>query len=84
MSPRQHGKRSLIDEKALLAALDAGIISSASLDVLLEEPPAGNTASAALASHHRVLATPHVAYLSTRAVQTLRRNAALHAREMLT
>ena len=77
------GRGGLVDERALLDALELGKISSASLDVLDIEPPAGSTTSAALARHGRVLVTPHIAYLSTRSVPILRRNAARRAREIM-
>jgi D-3-phosphoglycerate dehydrogenase len=48
----------LIDEAALLAALDSGHIEGAALDVFEVEPP---DMADALRSHPRVLATPHVA-----------------------
>lgn len=47
---------SLVDERALLAALDAGAIAGAALDVFVGEP----TPDPALTGHARVLATPHI------------------------
>ncbi len=46
----------IIDEDALLRALDEKIIMGAALDVFVEEPAVGS----ALAKHPRVLATPHI------------------------
>ncbi|WP_166354492.1 C-terminal binding protein [Phytoactinopolyspora limicola] len=72
----------LIDEPALLTALDAGEVGFASLDVLASEPPEGT--SAELAAHPRVLVTPHVAYLSTESLPQLRLRAARKVRDLLT
>ena len=47
----------LIDEAALLRALEAGIVGGAGLDVFEKEPPV----EWALAQHPKVVATPHIA-----------------------
>jgi len=53
----------LIDETALMAALDAGEIAGAAVDVL-ESETAVTPARTALANHAKVIVTPHTAWLS--------------------
>ncbi|HTE56586.1 MAG TPA: phosphoglycerate dehydrogenase [Kofleriaceae bacterium] len=47
----------VVDEDALLAALESGHIAGAALDVFVEEPPA---AGSKLVAHPRVVCTPHL------------------------
>ncbi len=47
----------IVDEEALLAALDSGQVGGAGLDVFVEEPP---PADHPLVSHERVICTPHL------------------------
>jgi D-3-phosphoglycerate dehydrogenase len=56
----------LIDEAALLAALDAGKISCAALDVL-ESETAVTAIRSALVRHPKTILTPHTAWLSEQA-----------------
>lgn len=46
----------IIDESALVAALNSGKVAGAALDVFGKEPPGSNEA----VSHPRVIATPHI------------------------
>ncbi len=46
----------IIDETALLAALESGKVAAAALDVFAQEPPGAT----ALVRHPRVVATPHI------------------------
>lgn len=73
----------LVDEVALLEALDGGTIARASLDVFVDEPPGEGSTSWKISQHQQVLATPHVAYLSTEALRTLRRKAASRMLELV-
>ena len=60
---------SLVDEAALIEALDGGRLAGAALDVLAEEPPSpGNP----LVGRSDVLITPHVAYLSDQSQHELK------------
>lgn len=67
MKPGAHvinvARGSLIDEDALIRALDRGIVSLASLDVAVQEPmPSGHR----FYSHPRIRMSPHVSWTSPR------------------
>ncbi|HKA90883.1 MAG TPA: phosphoglycerate dehydrogenase [Haliangiales bacterium] len=47
----------IVDEDALLAALDSGKVAGAALDVFVKEPP---DAGSRLVAHDRVVSTPHL------------------------
>jgi D-3-phosphoglycerate dehydrogenase len=70
----------LIDEAALVAALDAGTPAFAGLDVLGAEPA---DASHPLVQHPRALVTPHLGYYSPAAIRELRRQTAAAAIDLL-
>lgn len=50
----------MIDEVALLSALEAGTIAGAGLDVFTSEPPVADGPAARLIAHPKVVATPHL------------------------
>ena len=51
---------SLIDERALLAALNEGRLAGVALDVFSQEPIGDDTVLRQLLSHERLIATPHL------------------------
>ncbi len=61
----------LVDEEALVAALDAGLISGAGFDVVTAEPPAPDHPLLRIAGRPNVIVTPHVAWASDEAQQSL-------------
>lgn len=61
----------LVDENALERALDACSISGAGFDVVTSEPPGSDHVMRRIASRQNVILTPHVAWASREAVQTL-------------
>jgi D-3-phosphoglycerate dehydrogenase len=62
----------LVDEAALLWALDEGIVAAAGLDVFVNEPHPDPR----LVCHPKVIATPHWAWYSEEALWELRRKVA--------
>lgn len=58
----------LVDETALVAALDSGQLGGAALDVVVNEPLTGESP---LAGRDNVILTPHTAYYSVEALEEL-------------
>jgi len=61
----------LVDEAALVDALDRGLIAAAGFDVLTAEPPAPDNPLLKVMDRPNVIITPHVAWASEEAMQTL-------------
>lgn len=61
----------LVDNEALIAALEAGQVRGAALDVIAGEP----SPPAALFERSDVIVTPHIAFASTASLEELRRRA---------
>ena len=61
----------LVDEQALAQALDEGLIAGAGFDVTDGEPPAADSPMMRIAARPNVILTPHVAWASEAAQQTL-------------
>lgn len=65
------GRGGLVDEAAVGPALQAGHISGAAFDVTSVEPPAADHPFMALLDRPDFILTPHVAWASAEAIQTL-------------
>ena len=61
----------LVDEAALVAALDDGLISGAGFDVVEGEPPPPDSPLLRVADRPNVIITPHVAWAADEAQQAL-------------
>lgn len=61
----------LVDEAALVEALDKGQIAGAGFDVLTSEPPAPDNPLLKVLDRPNVIVTPHTAWASDEAMQTL-------------
>jgi D-3-phosphoglycerate dehydrogenase len=70
----------VVDEAALLAALERGHVAGAGLDVFEEEPPV----DLSLVRHPRVIATPHIGAATKEAQASVAREAAEVMRDFLT
>ncbi len=69
----------LIDDEALLAALESGRVAGAALDVHTQEPPADWR----LAKHPRVVATPHIGASTQEAQERVGTDIAIQVRDYL-
>ncbi|TFE36816.1 D-2-hydroxyacid dehydrogenase [Paraburkholderia dipogonis] len=61
----------LVDENALVRAVENGWISGAGIDVTVQEPPSADGPLMRLAAFPNVILTPHVAWASEQAQQSL-------------
>ena len=61
----------LVDEEAAVKALDEGLISGLGFDCLTSEPPVPGHPFEAVMERPNVIITPHVAWASDEAMQTL-------------
>jgi len=73
------GRGGVVDEDALLAALEAGEIAGAGLDVFEEEPPTDSP----LLDRADVLSSPHAAWYSVEARRDLNESVAANLRAVL-
>lgn len=71
----------IIAEKALIAALQAGQVSGAGLDVLEKEPP---DSASPLMKMGNVVLSPHVGFYSAASISELKRRTARNVAEVLT
>lgn len=66
------GRGPLVDEQALVEALEKGVIAAAAVDVLVKEPPEkSNPLIQAATRLPNLIVTPHIAWASDSAVTTL-------------
>ncbi|MEM8785281.1 MAG: D-2-hydroxyacid dehydrogenase [Pseudomonadota bacterium] len=61
----------LVDEDALVAALDQGLIAGAGFDVASQEPPPKDHPLMRIAGRDNVILTPHIAWASDEAMSAL-------------
>lgn len=63
------GRGGLINEQALVHALENGLVAGAGIDVLTREPPGDDNPLLAVAARDDVIITPHIAWASNAARQ---------------
>ncbi len=61
------GRGAIIDEKALICAIDNGVIAGAALDVYSIEPPEKDSPIVSAENSEKILYSPHIAWASTEA-----------------
>jgi D-3-phosphoglycerate dehydrogenase len=71
----------IVDEKALIKALEGGSLSGACLDVLETEPP---DSQSPLLRMENVILTPHVGFYSEESINQLKRRTAKNVSDVLT
>jgi D-3-phosphoglycerate dehydrogenase len=71
----------VIDEKALIEALQQGLISGAGLDVLEKEPP---DSQSSLLKKENVILSPHIGFYSEESISELKRRTAKNVVDVLT
>jgi D-3-phosphoglycerate dehydrogenase len=71
----------IIDEKALIQALEKGLISAAGLDVLEKEPPDPQNP---LLKMENVIFSPHIGFYSEESISELKRRTAKNVSDVLT
>ncbi|KAL9094904.1 MAG: hypothetical protein Q9165_002854 [Trypethelium subeluteriae] len=75
----------MIDETALLSALEAGTIAGAGIDVFTSEPPSdGDSSAARLIAHPKVVATPHLGASTVEAQENVSIDVCEQVRAILT
>lgn len=72
----------IVNEEALLTALENGQIAGAGIDVFVQDPAPPGSVSDQLAKHKNVIATPHVGGQTTQASQKMGQAVADKAEEM--
>ena len=68
----------LVDETALVDALDRGLIAGAGFDVLTKEPPAPDNPLLSVLKRPNVIVTPHTAWASDEAMKEVWRQVIAH------
>ncbi len=73
----------LVDEAALVDALDRGLIAGAGFDVLTQEPPAPDNPLLTVLERPNVIVTPHTAWASDEAMKEVWRQVIVHIEDFV-